>query len=277
MLKTRIASTLLASATLIHSVQASDRPRTEAPCDLSGATQTTAACISRSADEGDQGSDGPRHAGLESDDIAYLTQLALIRGHLHVGMDLYRQGENAAAQSHMKHPDDELYTALVLPFAARGVVGFAPELGRLAALVEGGAPVPEVETAYFETERKIADAELRVSARGLPAMIAVIARLVRTAAEEYAVGVNGGAVVNAHEYQDALGFVRIAGDLLAGLDPAERVGADDHIGAVAQELQAIAKAWPSVVPPAVVTTDAVLIADAAAHIESVVAAASKAP
>jgi hypothetical protein len=43
--------------------------------------------------------------------VAYLTHLGLVRGHLGVGVDLYREGAQDAAQTHMKHPGDELYSA----------------------------------------------------------------------------------------------------------------------------------------------------------------------
>ena len=41
-----------------------------------------------------------------------LTQLSLIRGHLFVGMELYRQGAVDHAKTHMKHPQDEIYASL---------------------------------------------------------------------------------------------------------------------------------------------------------------------
>src|SRR6187399_1890325 len=57
--------------------------------------------------EGGEGGEGARSADAGVDNVAYLTHLSLIRGHLEVGMELYRQGEHKAAEPHMKHPIEE--------------------------------------------------------------------------------------------------------------------------------------------------------------------------
>ena len=64
-------------------------------------------------------------ASLATDDIAYLTHLGLIRGHLRVGVDLYEKGVREHAKRHMKHPADELYAALTSASSAFPVRSYA--------------------------------------------------------------------------------------------------------------------------------------------------------
>ena len=216
-----------------------------------------------------QSSEPSEEAGVAAaDNIAYLTNLALVRGHLNVGVDLYGRGAVEAAATHMKHPGDELYASLVPALRARGAPGFAEELERLALLVEAGAPADRVMAAHRVLEKAIADHEGAVAAT-LSHRLQVVVALVRTAAEEYEIGVVDGEVVNAHEYQDALGFVRIARALVDGLGEEERARAGAAVATIRAQLDGIESAWPDVVPPARVDGQSDDIYVAAARIEIV--------
>jgi len=217
--------------------------------------------------EGGEGGERGTGAQLATNDAAYLTQLGLVRGHLNVGFDLYRKGAVDAAKTHMKHPGDELYAALEPAFAARSVSGFAEQLERLATLVKREAALSEVKTAYSELEAAIETAEKGASAADLPTRLKAVVQIVRTAAEEYEVGVKDGTVVNGHEYQDALGFVRVARGIVDSIDAGSHPGARNALQEIKTQLQSIEPAWPSVVPPEKVATDASLIYGAAARIE----------
>jgi hypothetical protein len=97
-------------------------------------------------------------------------------------------------------------------------------------------------------------------------VLASVQRLVRTAADEYAEGVEGGRVTNPHEYQDARGFVWTAQEAVARLGKAGTANAE-ALAKIERELQALEPAWPDIVPPETVTTDASLLYGAAARIE----------
>jgi len=228
--------------------------------------------VQLAASEGGEGGEGGATAAAPAspatDDTAFLTQLALIRGHLDVGVELYRRGAVAAAKTHMKHPEDELYADLAPAFAARHVAGFKDSLERLAGLVEAGAPVAQVEAAYADLLRAIDTA----ASRGAPAAAvatkaAVVLALVRKAAEDYAKGVSDGRVTEAHEYQDALGFVRSARSVLRSLSAAEKAKHQAALAEISGDLDSLAVAWPSVVPPGRVDADASLLYGTAARIE----------
>lgn len=170
--------------------------------------------------------EGASTADPVSDDVEYLHQLGQTRGHLIAFTALHRLGAHEMSMTHAKHPESELYAGLVPAFAARGKPGFAEELAALADAVEKGE---SVDAAYLDVTKAVSDNEPDVD---FATRLMAIATLSRTAGVEFAIGVaDGGAVVNAHEYQDAYGFLTAAREMLASTDAAD-----------AQETQALALA-----------------------------------
>lgn len=198
-------------------------------------------------------------AGLGTDDVAYLSRLGLIRGHLRVGIELYRAGHVAHAQSHMKHPGDELYSALEGAFAARGAEGFADELSTLATAVEDEAAEADVDAAYEALLEAVARAESHVDsgiATDAAAQAAIVVNLLETAAEEYGIGVAGGEVTDVHEYQDAYGFTVVAGER-AEAAQSRVIERSDHavFQMIVDEIDALSRLWPELVPSGAIGTD----------------------
>ena len=182
-------------------------------------------------------------------DANYLLQLGLMRGHLLVGHALLALGERAAAQTHAKHPSDELYAGVAAEFGPRGVQGFADELEAHASAVATGADAAAA-SAYAAVEAAIARTE---SAVDMSPRLAgrVIELLLREAAREYDVGVVDGQLANAHEYQDAYGFTQVALALahtqLAALPAAD---SDRAVFArMARRIEALGDLWPALMPP----------------------------
>lgn len=150
-------------------------------------------------------------AEIVSDDVAYLTQLGLMRGHLFVGVTLYREGEHDEAATHMKHPESELYAELLPGLQTRGAADFAAQLETLAVAVETHAAVAQVDQYYEDIVLAINQAEATVTDLTTPKVTQVIAALLDNVVYEYGIAVdNNGMLVNAHEYQDCLGFVQVA-------------------------------------------------------------------
>ncbi|TCO78532.1 hypothetical protein [Chromatocurvus halotolerans] len=192
-----------------------------------------------------EGASGP--ADLKADDQAYLTRLGLIRGHLRVGYELYRDGHIEMAITHMKHPRDELYAGLVPAMEARDAALFDTELSTLAERVTADAGAAEVEAAYAALEQRIVNAETVASVSLKTALLSVM-DLVRTAGEEYALGVEEGRLVNRHEYQDAYGFTEIAKQRLRDLPAEVRAQSPETVERVQQLLADLNDLWPDIAP-----------------------------
>jgi len=210
-----------------------------------------------------EGAMGPTFTA--ADDVAYLTQLGLMRGHLWVGNELYQSNLPAMAITHMKHPKAELYSTLEEPFAIRGVAGFANELEALARGVSDNKPVAEVASAYTKLKSAISTSELGADTTSARIIGDVIVALLRTAADEYAIGVVDNKINNLHEYQDALGFTQIAAQWArspALLESNAAIAAS--IQMTVSELDVM---WPGLNPQNAVTQKAAKLYGAAARVE----------
>lgn len=225
-------------------------------------TSSSAAMILADSGEGGEGGEGGG-AGVDGD-AAYLTSLGLVEGHMTVGMELYRLGAKAAAV-HMKHPADELYADLVPAMEARGLPGFGAELEAMSIAVANGRPVAEVEALLAKLVKAIEVARSPVP--DTATTVKIVQRLVRTAADEYAVGVKDGKVVNDKEYQDAWGFIAIARKTMAGISAAGRARYGEAIAQIEAELENVKPAWTEITGTQPVTADPALLAVAAAKIE----------
>lgn len=218
------------------------------------------------AEEGGEGGEGASTADAIANDSVYLAQLAFIRGHLNVGVNLYREGQADASATHMKHPGDELYTDLLPAMELRGAQDFAVQLEGLANAVTEQKPLGEVEAAYDALLNAIADAENVVSDLDARTLGTVMVDLVRTAAAEYDIAVGDeGQLENEHEYQDSLGFVRIAIEKLAQLETlSDNTSA---LMAISTQLDSLLPIWPSLRAPSTLETDPSVIYGAASRIE----------
>ncbi len=206
-------------------------------------------------------------ADLTTDDAAYLTQLGLIRGHLAVGYELYRQDLPELAETHMKHPREEIYSSVVPAFEARGCGGFGDNLSALTAAVVERQSQSDVEAVYAELTAAITACEGGAATKDPQVIAKVVENLLRTGGVEYQIGIVDGAVNNLHEYQDAWGFTQIAGVWARS----EAFLQDERAAAVAGQLQDIITGldpmWPSLNPTDTVESDAAQLFGAAAAVQ----------
>lgn len=263
----------VSSALLATSVASAD---VEANSDISANTQLNAGISSvalLSVGEGGEGEGGEGEGGegassidLVKDDAAFLAQLGLIRGHLWVGYKLYQEGHIEMAKTHMKHPEDELYAGLEPVFQAREVDGFAKELKVLADAVNGEKGDAAVKKAYQALKNQIAKSE-QIDKKSARDVLISISLMIRTAADEYAIGVKNGDVVNVHEYQDAYGFTEIAIERLDSINSEQQQVAVKDIENTRQWLLELRELWPTVNPQGKLEGDASHLYGAAARIE----------
>lgn len=222
--------------------------------------------MSAMAEEGGEGGEGASTADAISSDAVYLGQLSFIRGHLYVGVSLYREGDFEASATHMKHPGDELYASLLPAIESRGGMGFADQLEGLANAVITKRSPAEVEAAYSELLVAIGEAEDTVQDLSARTLGEVIVDLVRTAAAEYDIAVDdNGMLVEPHEYQDSLGFVHTAKEKFALLETMSDNAA--ALMAIDTQLEMLLPIWPSLQAPEKLATAPSVIYGAASRIE----------
>lgn len=188
---------------------------------------------------------------LATDDVAYLTQLGLLRGHLAVGLELYRGAMPKMAETHMKHPDAELYADLVPTFKSRGCRAFAGELTELARVVSARNSLEVVTSKYELLGAAIRRCELTAENENPAVVVQVTMNLLRNALFEYEIGVVDGAIANVHEFQDAWGFTQVA-EIYARSN-AFQSNAESRL--IAQRIQRLVGSlellWPSLNPTSI--------------------------
>ncbi|MBT8472847.1 MAG: hypothetical protein KJN99_09615, partial [Marinicaulis sp.] len=175
------------------------------------------------------------------DNVAYLHQLGMMRGHLEAFSELYRSGDREMGLMHAKHPESELYAALAPAFAARQKAGFADELTALVAAATAGGDIDE---PYNDLINAMSAAEPDASPRET---ILAVSALVKSAAEEFELGVDDdGSITNLHEYQDAYGFVSASRVMLSQIDTND-INTTDAISHAHEQLDVALIAFPGLV------------------------------
>ncbi|WP_425408767.1 hypothetical protein [Hyphococcus sp.] len=162
--------------------------------------------------EGGESEGSGDNADPAANDPAYLRLLGLVRGHLIAFMELYQNDAREMALMHVKHPESELYSTLAPAIDARGLPGFATQLQALAEAAESGG---DVSAAYSAV---IGALEAHAPQTSVANHLLGVSAIVRTAADEFDIGVeDDGSISNAHEYQDAYGFLIASREILAGI------------------------------------------------------------
>jgi len=166
-----------------------------------------------------------------TDDVAYLKLLGLVRGHLIAFYELYQSGSQDMARMHVKHPESELYAGIAPAFGPRGQTGFADEL---TALVSAAAAGGEVDGEYSDAVEAL---NAHMPAARPAVMLLAVSEIIRVAADEFDIGVeDDGAISNAHEYQDAYGFLVASRDMVAGIETTD-VNATDAISLAHEQIE----------------------------------------
>lgn len=213
--------------------------------------------------EGGEGGEAGHRVGTARSKVDWLTGLALVEGHLFVAMELLRADAKDAAHTHLKHPSDEIYTSLRPGFRRYHATGFAKELEQLSKAAAGEKSA--AENAYSQVEKKIDLARQKAPAN-TKTQLQVAARLLEDAAGDYRASLKNGRVADAHEYQDAYGFTKIAKRLIERAQPvneSERAALDISRG-VLKETDSL---WPSLPGDGVAGGDPAVLQAAASRLE----------
>ena len=147
---------------------------------------------------------------VSTEDVDYMTALALMRGHMLVAKELLDQGKSDQAEPHIGHPVEELYGEVEKELPTRNVKEFKSTLNQLHDLVKL-KPEDSKLTNQYDTSIQAIDGAIKAvpeTQRQSPKFILkVINGLLETADEEYKAGIANGKVLEIIEYQDSRGFV----------------------------------------------------------------------
>lgn len=209
--------------------------------------------------EGGEGGEGGQEKDAFSEapaSEALVGRLLMLKGHLSVGKELYAAGRLDDAAPHYLHPAEEIYGLVEGELKKRKLNQFDKDLKALAELVKGKKPAAEVfakqEAVVAKVDKAIAGADKKAPAFTMGVLPGVLA----TAADEYKEAFAEGKLVNVVEYQDARGFVTAARGYVSSHARDLSAKDKDAYGKLATNLDAIAKAFPTAVPPQPVVMDA---------------------
>jgi hypothetical protein len=157
-------------------------------------------------------------------DVTFGANLAQIRGHHLVGLALYRAGKKTEALTHAGHPIGEILPSVDERIRAkdrRVADVLKTAIGAVSSSIEAAEPAEDVAKAVDAATAAVvaAEAQALTELRHSPLYLgSVVAALLATAAKEYGEAVLGGTVRALVEYQDAYGFVRVAGLIYAQVE-----------------------------------------------------------
>lgn len=211
-------------------------------------------------------------SGEANSDVAFMTNLLMMKGHLLMGRELADLGRWDDALVHFRHPIEQNYQDIEDDLAKRNVEPFKNELQELIAQVGAKEAGEAFEKDYAEVIAMInqtiasIDAEIRTSP---DFVLEVASGLLKQAADEYEEAVEADNVVDIHEYQDGLGFIRVTHDLVQ--DISEKLKARDVAlyERMMDQFTRLDAVWPSLVPPALAIASESEVHDAISQIERI--------
>jgi hypothetical protein len=185
-------------------------------------------------------------------DVAYLTALGLMKGHLIVAGELLEQGTPDQAEPHLGHPVEELYADIEEPLRSHNSPPFKTTLEEVHTLAKYKPADPRIQAGYGEVLAAIDQAietVLKQTPQSPEQSLQVLGEILNAVDAEYAAGIANNRIVARIEYQDSRGFVLYCEKLYRTIAP--QIKKKDS--AAAQELDAsfahLKKAFPSVNPP----------------------------
>ncbi len=198
-----------------------------------------------------------------SPDVAYLSRLAIVEGHMVAAVELYRKGLVDEAVGLSGHPEAEMMDEVREDLAKHQAADFSPLMEALGAKLAEGAAQADVDTALAELHTAIEAAMLEGDKGNRDAFDTLIT-IMRGASVEYADSIEDGVVTDQITYHEAWGFTEVARDLAQGMTTVEDPVAAAAAAKVVTALNDAAAAFADPARP-----DATLLPSVAARIELV--------
>lgn len=196
------------------------------------------------------GAANPAFAGLGKIEQQALC-VALMRAHLLVGQALVKEGDIQGAAPHFAHPIYEVFETHREVFASVRATPPQAPFDALNAAAAAGRDAAQITPLYQPAEDALRELQPKVDYDH----IAVIRALLVQMRAEYGEGVQGNAVVNPIEYQDAYGMAQLLIQLVGELRVAQASKAEAE-----KEAAALAALFTSAKPPPVPAGPGALLA-----------------
>jgi hypothetical protein len=175
----------------------------------------------------------------------------MIRGHLNVGNELYAASKTSDALPHFLHPVEELYGELKEVMDEKRVSPFKADLEKLSGLVKRKVPAQQVQEQTEVVLTRLTEATSVIPANTLadPAFaLPIVIGVLRTVTDEYTEAFEGDTIANPVEYQDSLGFARVANAMVEVMAPALTAKDADAANQLREQMNTLLTTWPAVTP-----------------------------
>ena len=209
----RWTSSLAVGATITLAAMPALAATANRPAPISLATPDTQVWLAQA--EGGEGGEAGATADL-SPDIAYLTQLALVEGHLRAAALLYEKGQPDEAIGLSYHPEAEMMDEVRANLAAHGAADITPAMTAMSQAMEAGADLATVTARLGDLHALIAAATAPEDEKVRTRFDAIVA-LTKAAAHEYEESLGTDAVEDVMAWHEAWAFLQIARDLATAL------------------------------------------------------------
>ncbi len=202
----------------------------------------------------------PAEAGdFTAQDVNSIVALGKMRGHLLASLPLWGARQYDLAWAHAGHPVEELF-ALVAPALKAKTADAAlkkalDDYGGRAGKAGDAAAVRGAHTAALAA----VDAAKRTLAgpwlQDPRFQSQVVHGLLEGVEEEYSEGVSGGKITKVIEYQDAKGFLAVAQEAYAAVEPAMKAGYPREHDKIKAQFAALGPIFPDFVTPPAKSAD----------------------
>lgn len=187
--------------------------------------------------------------------VRHVAALAQMEGHLRASLANWEVGDYEMAAAHAGHPVEELWEVVADELEEHGVAAPLKEALEAYASLAGEAGDPaQVKGAHEKAVSAVRQAmQALVGAEVWSAprfRAAVVAELLEGVEEEYGEAVEGGAIAELEEYQDAWSFLQVAQSLYRPIADEVKGVEAEAAEEIEAEFEALAKAFPAVQPPA---------------------------
>ncbi len=128
---------------------------------------------------------------------------------------------------------------------------FKADLEKLSGLVKRKVPAQQVQEQTEVVLTRLTEATSVIPANTLadPAFaLPVVVGMLRTVTDEYTEAFEGDTIANPVEYQDSLGFARVANAMVEVMTPALTAKDADATNQLREQMNTLLTTWPTVTP-----------------------------